>query len=272
LAGWLGAAGAALAIAAGSVYLAGQSGPGGAALVGSLGLGGIIGGAIARGGYGAFVSIMVTALPASVIGALMYATDLWGFHQIISAHLGEVVATYKTSGYVPSQISNVLPTVQDLWLHIYPLLLTLALVASSCAMYLLAEVLAPRLGRPELVDGRFRCWRMPDGFAWLLALGLALMLINRAPFGTVGTNLTWLMVAAYGIAGFAVMRFFLIAWGVAVGVQLLILGGMIVFGVLSQVPLVPAFSVTLGFLDTWADFRGLTHPPLSAGEGRSIQR
>ncbi len=243
-----------------------------AVLIGALALGALTAGWLTREGFPIGTGVTALCLPVCVTGAAMYATNAAGFQSHVVNHLDGVVAAYRTGDVLPPQVSSMLPTVRDLWVRFFPLLFTIAIICTMFAVYLLAVVLLPVLGRPSLTVGRFRFWRVPDVLAWVLIVGLFCFFPRYTELRPVGANLVGLALFGYGVAGLAIIRFFLLAWGLATSLQCFVLGALFVGGALSQVPLVPAFSIALGFLDAWLDFRGLNGPPLSAGRESAIHQ
>lgn len=268
---WVGAAAVLLGLGAGSVWFAQQHAWLELVLLDAFALGGIAMAVVAGRGFGPFVGGLVGAAPASAASVVLFMTNGLGFRDVVRHVLLDAVAAVKTAGYMPPQFSNALPTFQDLWMRFYPMALVVVLLCSATAVFLLAEVLIPLLGRPALSDGRFRYWKMPDHAVWLLIAGLALALSRREPLGNAGLNLAFIMVALYGGVGLAIVRYFLLAWGLPTAVQICITAGLFVLGLVSEMPMVPAFAIALGFLDTWMDFRGLHTPRMHAGGERPIQ-
>ncbi len=267
---WIGAAVVVLGLGGWGAWLVQQGDVLQCAWIAAFGVGGIAMALAAGRGFGPFVGSIVGALPPAAVSVTLFATNGLGFHDAVRTQLTTAWAAMKTAGYVPPQLSNTLPTMFDVYMTMYPMLLCLALLCAATAVFMLAEVLIPLIGRPALHDGRFRCWKLPDGAPWLLIAGLGLALVQREPATSVGLNLSGIMVTLYGAVGLAIVRFFLLAWGLPTAVQVCITGGMLVLSSVSQMPLVPAFVIALGFLDTWMDFRGLETPPMHAGEGNSV--
>lgn len=261
-----------LGAAAGCVVFASRDSTLAALLLGALAGGGVLGGWLTRRGFPLGTAVTAMTAPAVAVAVFLYATGAAGFRQVVLQRLDDVVAAYRTGNVFPPQVANVLPTVRDLWVQFFPLLFGVAVLCTMLAVYLFGAIVLSAMRRPELLVGRFRFWRVPDVIVWVLIAGLACLILKRPPFGTVGANLTGVSLIAYAAAGLAIIRFYLLAWGLATSLQCLVLGGLFVAGVLSQVPLVPAFSVALGFLDTWLDFRGLNGPPLSAGRQSAIHQ
>lgn len=238
-----------------------------ATFLAAFALGGILAGWRVRRGGGAFAAITLAALPPLMAMLGAFELNFGGFHTIVTRMLGEIVGRWKSSVWLPPQAASSVPTLQDVYLGLFPLWVALAVLASSAIVYAVAGAIVPIFGRPPLTHGRFRTWRMPYPFVWLLILGLFLILTRRPPFTQIGVNMTVLLATGYALAGLAIVRYFLIAWALGSGLQTLILTMLFVVTVLSsQVPLVPAFAVALGFLDTWVDFRGLASPPLHGRE------
>lgn len=267
---WIGAAIVALGIGAGCAWFAQGQAYLELVMLVAFGLGGIAMAVAAGRGFGPFVGGIAGGLPPALTSVGMFVTNTLGFREMVRHQLVDALALMKTAGYMPPQVSNVLPTFLDLWMRFYPMVLVVVLLCSATAVFLLAEVLIPLIGRPALHDGRFRFWKMPDGAVWLLIAGLALALSGREPLGSAGLNLAFIMVTLYGGVGLAIVRYFLLVWGLPTAVQVCITAGMFVLSGVSEMPLVPAFAVALGFLDTWMDFRGLETPRMHADEGRPI--
>jgi hypothetical protein len=243
-----------------------------AVLLGALLFGALLSGWLTRQGFPAATGVTALAAPVCLAGTALYALDGLEYRAQVVRHLDTVVATYRTADILPREVAAALPTVRDLWVQFFPLLFTIGAICSTTAVYLAGIAILPALGRPPIAVGRFRFWRVPDAVVWILIAGLACLITRSVPLTPVGANLTALTLCAYGVAGLAIMRFFLIAWGMATGLQAFVLGTLLVGGALSQIPVVPAFSIALGFLDAWLDFRGLNGPPLSAGRESAIHQ
>jgi len=230
-------------------------------------LGGVAAGWQARRGAGAFSTILVAALPPLLTMVGAFCLNILGFHDVVARWPGEIVGRWKTSVWLPTEAASTLPTMQDVFLRFFPLGIALGMLASSAIVYAVAGAIVPLFGRPPLTHSRFRTWRMPYALVWLLILALFCLLVRRPPYSQFGANMTGLLAIGYALAGLAIVRYFLVAWALSSGLQTLILTMLFVVTVLSsQVPLVPAFAVALGFLDTWVDFRGLASPPLHGRE------
>lgn len=261
-----------LGAAIGAAVLATHGAPLAAILLATFAVGGVISGWLTREGFLLGTAVTAMTAPAVAAAVVLYSSGAVGFRRVVVQRLDDVVAAYRTGTVLPPQVANVLPTVRDLWVQFFPLLFGVAVLCTMLAVYLFGVIVLHALRRPDLIVGRFRFWRVPNVVVWVLITGLACLILKRPPFGTIGANLAGVSLIAYAVAGLAIIRFYLLAWGLATSLQCLVLGGLFVAGVLSQVPLVPAFSVALGFLDTWLDFRGLNGPPLSAGRESAIHQ
>jgi hypothetical protein len=121
----------------------------------------------------------------------------------------------------------------------------------------LAERMARRLAdlvrRPLPAGMPFVLWRLPDGVAWLLVLGLGLLATRDPRLVPVGLNTTAAVGLAFGAQGLAVIKWFLTTHGMSPGLVAM----LFVFTTLMLGPVVPLAAASLGLLDQWLDFRHL---------------
>jgi uncharacterized protein YybS (DUF2232 family) len=112
----------------------------------------------------------------------------------------------------------------------------------------------------------FSTWRVHPAVAWVLPVALLLVLTRLDPWVAVGANVAFLLFLAYTVQGIAVGRFAAIALEMNAMVQ----GTIVVL--VAFLPILFLGFLTVGFLDSWFDFRRRLVPGHDSSVGRSTGR
>lgn len=150
----------------------------------------------------------------------------------------------------------------------YSVYLTPAFVLGSTGLITVMNwVLAKRLFAfwiPYSPEADFKNWTVPFGGVWMTIVAITLLLLNRHTFHSPwitfgGLNALLILGLIYYIQGLCILSFFLQKWGIhplARGVFYLLL--ILFFQTLGFMLL------SLGFFDSWFDFRKAGPPPAKA--------
>ena len=192
------------------------------------------------------VAFAVVAVVGSLRPALLAEVDWWVGAQFDRAALA-AYQWLQSGGDVALAASEAIRGVAEIQTLIYPALLGLA---SLCALAVGWYVFR-RLGGVEIALGPFREFRFSDRLAWLLILGLALLVLPLGQLATrLGENVVAFMGGLYLLRGAAVLL-----W---LGAAVVTSGWSIVLWVLAAIllyPVVLGAALVMGVSDTWLDLR-----------------
>jgi hypothetical protein len=251
----------------GAVYASGTNEPSQLFFVAVLCGAGLLLSASARRGMRASTAMTLAAAPllAVVVGYLL----LGGMDELtktLAARLSEVRRlesdhrVSETIGVSRAEFELALAQMERIYAFLLPSLFALKWISVLSVNCWLATVLFRERGLPAFRD--FSTWRVHPIAAWALAAALALV-ATRLPWAMLaGANIAFPLLLAYTVQGVAVARFTAIAFELNAVVQ-----GAIVVLVAFMPVLFLAF-LTVGFLDSWFDFRRRLLPGSGKKAGR----
>ncbi len=199
-------------------------------------------------------SIFDRSLAAVVVASGAVGVSAWVRPELlanldwqITGQFDRVLAVYDLGGQTGAATAEAMRQMADLAKMIYPGMLALASVAAvGCASYLLG-----RLEDVEAPLAPLRSFRFSDHLAWVLVLGLALLLL---PFGVwairTGGNVVTVVGGLYMLRGTAVLVW--LGTSVISSVWSIALWA---FAALVFFPVTIGTALVMGLSDTWLDLR-----------------
>lgn len=251
----------------GAVYASGTNTPSQLFFVAVLCGAGLLLSASARRGMSASTAMTLAAAPllAVVVGYLL----LGGMDELtktLAARLSDVRRlesdhrVSETLGVSRAEFEIALAQMERIYAFLLPSLFALKWISVLSVNCWLATVLFRERGLPAFRD--FSTWRVHPAAAWGLAAALALV-VTRLPWAMLaGANIAFPLLLCFTVQGIAVARFTAIAFELNAVVQ-----GAIVVLVAFMPVLFLAF-LTVGFLDSWFDFRRRLVPGPGQKAGR----
>jgi hypothetical protein len=251
----------------GAVYASGTNEPSQLFFVAVLCGAGLLLSASARRGMRASTAMTLAAAPllAVVVGYLL----LGGMDELtktLAARLSEVRRlesdhrVSETIGVSRAEFEMALAQMERIYAFLLPSLFALKWISVLSVNCWLATVLFRELGLPAFRD--FSTWRVHPIAAWAMAAALALV-ATRLPWAMLaGANIAFPLLLAYTVQGVAVARFTAIAFELNAVVQ----GSIVVL--VAFMPILFLAFLTVGFLDSWFDFRRRLLPGSGQKAGR----
>ena len=165
----------------------------------------------------------------------------------ITAQFSAVLAEYDFNAWGGRSVEAAVRTIVSVWEAVYPAMLALASISALGVVgYIIGRVRGERRPLPPLREFRFG-----DHLAWVLVLGLALLVLPAGAWAErAGANMVTAMGGLYLLRGLAVL-----VW---LGASVLSSGWAIALWVLAALvfyPVTAGAALVMGISDTWLDLR-----------------
>ncbi|WP_420635497.1 DUF2232 domain-containing protein [Candidatus Palauibacter sp.] len=194
-------------------------------------------------------SLAAVAIAGGTVGVLgvLRPELLADLHWQVSGQFDRALAMWDLQTLGGRVVEDAVRRVAELWKAVYPAMLVLASVAAlAIAVYVLGRIRGEEAPLPPL-----RQFRFSEHLAWILVLGLALLVLPAGGWALrTGANLVTIMGGLYVLRGAAVL-----VW---LGTSVLSSGWVLAVWALAALLLYPVTigaALVVGVSDTWLDLR-----------------